>query len=99
MAITLKYGFYNNSNIIAKKFINYADEIFEYKDVIYTNICSGQSEHDLEYQKNKSHIVTLSLFDDVDIMWSYLIAKVRNIVRKASRDGIVIENGIDKERE
>ena len=29
-------------------------------------------------------------------MWSSLSAKVRNMVRKASRDGIVIEKGLDK---
>ena len=99
MAFTLKYGFSVDSDIIAKKFINYVDKIFEEKNAIYTNICSGQSDYDLEYQKNKSHTVILSLLDDVDVMWSSLSAKVRNMVRKASRDGIVIENGIDKVKE
>ena len=93
MAFTLKYGFIVENEIIGQYLLKYLDNILEQKDAVYASISTGIIQYDFMYEQDISHTVTLELMSDVDSMWSFLSAKVRNMVNKAQRDGIVVQNG------
>tara|TARA_Y100000590_G_scaffold462050_1_gene625183 strand:+ start:243 stop:1298 length:1056 start_codon:yes stop_codon:yes gene_type:complete len=96
MAFTLKYGFIVENETIGECLLEYLDNILIEKDAVYTSLSTGIIKYNFKYKEDVSYTVTLKLMSDKDSMWSFLSAKVRNMVRKAERDGIIVQNGKDK---
>ncbi len=96
MAFALKYGFIFENETIGEYLLEYLDNILIEKDAVYTSLSTGTIKYNLKYKEDVSYTVILELMSNKDSMWSFLSAKVRNMVRKAERDGIIVQSGKDK---
>ena len=92
---SLKFGLVADNSQVAESLVKYANQLAQERNATKMTISSGFTQYELKEIYTTTKTVLLDILPSEDEMWQKIRGKARNMVKKARKDGIIIEQGLE----
>lgn len=96
MVFSMKFGFVADNNKIASELFEYSVKFATDRGAVLKQLSTGYENFKIPTNSVSATTVTLDVHPSEDKMWNMMRGKARNMVRKAGKEGICVEQGLDK---
>tara|TARA_B100002051_G_C16744951_1_gene646926 strand:- start:8265 stop:9302 length:1038 start_codon:yes stop_codon:yes gene_type:complete len=96
---SLKFGLIADSDLIANDLVSFAHRLSQEQGASNINISSGYKFFPQIQNQTITKTITLDILESEDEMWNKIRGKARNMIKKARKDNLVIEQGINNLKE
>jgi len=92
---SLKFGLIADTDVIANDLVTFAYKLAQEKGALNINITSGYKLFPQIKSQTKTKTITLDILQSENEMWKKIRGKARNMVKKARKDNVVFQQGIE----
>ena len=92
---SMKFGLVAEDNQVASNLVKFANRLAQERNATKMTISSGYNQYKFDIQHTIAKTVTLDILPSEDEMWKNIRGKARNMVKKATKDRITVEQGIN----
>ena len=91
---SLKFGLVADNTQVAESLVKFANQLAQERNATKMTLSSGYYPYQLNANHTLAKTVTLDILPSENEMWKNIRGKARNMVKKAMKDGITVEQGI-----
>ena len=89
-----KFGLVADNIQVADSLVEFANHLAQERNAVKMTLSSGYGPYELKGCHTIAKTVTLDILPSENEMWKNIRGKARNMVKKAMKDGITVEQGI-----
>jgi len=92
---SLKFGLIPDDANVAEGLVRFANQLAQERNSTKLTISPGYDRYELNADHNLTKTVTLKIIASEDEMWKSIRGKARNMAKKARKEGIAVEQGVN----